>query len=76
MIPALIKWAMDNPLIVLLLAFLGREDDERCRKAANYLLAQQQADGTWSNYPDGPLELSVTVKAYFALKLTGHSIRD
>ncbi len=57
---------------VLLMAFLGRAGEERCRKAANYILAQQRADGTWSNYPDGPLELSVTVKAYFALKLTGH----
>src|SRR5262249_7669254 len=57
---------------VLLMAFLGREDDDVCRKAANYVLAQQQADGSWSNYPDGPLELSVSVKAYFALKLTGH----
>ncbi len=58
---------------ILLLAFLGREGEERCRKAANYILAQQRADGSWSNYPDGPLDLSVTVKAYFALKLTGHN---
>ena len=58
---------------ILLMAFLGREGEENCRKAANYILAQQRADGTWSNYPEGPLELSVTVKAYFALKLTGHA---
>jgi len=57
---------------VLLMAFMGREDSDHCRKAANYILAQQRPDGTWSNYPDGPLELSVSVKAYFALKLTGH----
>ena len=57
---------------ILLMAFLGRESDDRCRRAANYILQQQQADGVWSNYPDGPLELSVSVKAYFALKLTGH----
>src|SRR5262249_8894385 len=25
-----------------------------------------------NNYPDGPVELSVSVKAYFALKLAGH----
>jgi squalene-hopene/tetraprenyl-beta-curcumene cyclase len=57
---------------VLLLAFLGRERDERVIKAARYLLQQQQPDGGWNNYPGGPSELSVSVKAYFALKLAGH----
>jgi squalene-hopene/tetraprenyl-beta-curcumene cyclase len=57
---------------VLLMAFLGREDEEVCRKAARYILTQQIAGGGWSNYPGGPLDLSVSVKAYFALKLTGH----
>jgi squalene-hopene/tetraprenyl-beta-curcumene cyclase len=57
---------------ILLLAFLGREEEEVCRKAARYVLQQQMPEGGWSNYPGGPLELSVSVKAYFALKLTGH----
>ena len=57
---------------VLLLAFLGRENDERAQKAAEYVLRQQRADGSWSHYPGGPIELSGSVKAYFALKLTGH----
>src|SRR4051794_37357427 len=57
---------------ILLLAFLGRENGEVARQAANYVLQQQRPDGSWSNYPGGPLELSVSVKAYFALKLTGH----
>jgi squalene-hopene/tetraprenyl-beta-curcumene cyclase len=57
---------------ILLMAFLGREQEDKARKAARYILAQQRADGGWSNYPDGPLELSVSVKAYFAVKLTGH----
>lgn len=57
---------------VLLLAFLGRENDDAVRKAANYLLAQQLPEGGWNNYPDGPIELSVSVKAYFALKIAGH----
>src|SRR3954453_19873111 len=54
---------------VLLMAFLGRERDERCLKAARYLLTQQQPGGGWGNYPGGPPDLGVTVKAYFALKL-------
>ncbi|HZY89636.1 MAG TPA: prenyltransferase/squalene oxidase repeat-containing protein, partial [Gemmataceae bacterium] len=57
---------------VLLMAFLGREEEEACRKAARYVLTQQTPDGGWSNYPGGPVDLSVSVKAYFALKLTGH----
>src|SRR5262245_20176177 len=57
---------------VLLLAFLGEERSEVARKAARYVLERQQPDGSWSNYPGGPLEVSVSVKAYFALKLTGH----
>ncbi len=59
---------------VLLMAFLGREDEEVCRKAANYILQQQMPEGGWNNYPLGPADLSVSVKAYFALKLTGHDV--
>jgi squalene-hopene/tetraprenyl-beta-curcumene cyclase len=57
---------------VLLLAYLGRENDEVCRKAARYVLRQQMSEGGWNNYPGGQADLSVSVKAYFALKLTGH----
>ena len=57
---------------ILLMAYLGREREARCVRMANYLLEQQQPGGGWSNYPDGPVELSGSVKAYFALKLTGH----
>jgi squalene-hopene/tetraprenyl-beta-curcumene cyclase len=59
---------------VLLMAFLGREEEEACRKAANYVLRQQMPEGGWNNYPQGPADLSVSVKAYFALKLTGHDV--
>jgi squalene-hopene/tetraprenyl-beta-curcumene cyclase len=57
---------------VLLMAFLGRAGDERIRKATQYILEQQQPGGAWSNYPDGPPDLSVSTKAYFALKIAGH----
>jgi squalene-hopene/tetraprenyl-beta-curcumene cyclase len=57
---------------VLLLAFLGRERDEKVAKAARYLIQQQQPEGGWSNYPGGPADISVSVKAYFALKLAGY----
>ncbi|MBX7104311.1 MAG: squalene--hopene cyclase [Gemmataceae bacterium] len=55
----------------ILLAFLGRTDDPDFPKLANYIRSQQQPEGGWSNYPDGPPDVSVSVKAYFALKLAG-----
>jgi squalene-hopene/tetraprenyl-beta-curcumene cyclase len=58
---------------ILLMAFLGRRDDPRVAKAARYILRQQLPEGGWSIYPGGPAELSSSVKAYFALKLAGHS---
>jgi squalene-hopene/tetraprenyl-beta-curcumene cyclase len=57
---------------ILLMGFLGRESDPRVGKAAEYIRRQQLPNGGWNNYPDGPAELSVSVKAYFALKLAGH----
>lgn len=61
---------------VLLLAFLGREGDPRIPKLANYLLAKQLPDGGWPNFPGGPAEISVSVKAYFALKIAGFPADD
>lgn len=58
---------------ILLMAFLGREREEKVAKTAKYLLSQQLPEGGWNNYPEGPPDLSVTVKGYFALKLTGHN---
>src|SRR5437870_3184282 len=59
---------------ILLMAFLGREKEDRVRKAGNYLVTKQRPDGGgWSNHPGGPVDINVSVKAYFALKLAGHS---
>jgi squalene-hopene/tetraprenyl-beta-curcumene cyclase len=56
---------------ILLLAFLDKLADPRIPLAANYLRAKQLPDGGWPNYPGGPAEVSVSVKAYFALKIAG-----
>ncbi len=58
---------------ILLWAFLGKLSDPLCSKLARYLLQQQLATGGWSIYPGGELEISASVKAYFALKLCGYS---
>jgi squalene-hopene/tetraprenyl-beta-curcumene cyclase len=57
---------------ILLWAFLGCEDSELARRAARYLLEKQLPGGGWAMYPGGGVEISGSVKAYFALKLTGH----
>ncbi|MEX2172793.1 MAG: squalene--hopene cyclase [Pirellulaceae bacterium] len=57
---------------ILLLAWLGQEDSSLARKAAEYIRRQQLKNGGWAMYPGGALDISGSVKAYFALKLTGH----
>ncbi len=57
---------------ILLLAFLGRHTSDVARKAARYIVQQQLPTGGWAMYPGGQLEISGSVKAYFALKLAGH----
>ncbi|MCA9099227.1 MAG: squalene--hopene cyclase, partial [Planctomycetaceae bacterium] len=57
---------------ILLLAFLGQERSEIAIQAARYIEQQQLPGGGWAIYPDGPLEISASVKAYWTLKLTGH----
>ena len=58
---------------LMLRRFLDRVDPERERKAVRYLRAAQLPDGGWPIYHGGPSEISVSVKAYFALKLSGIS---
>src|SRR5215831_1412051 len=42
-------------------------------KIAAYLMRIQRADGGWPLFHDGELDMSASVKAYFALKMIGHS---
>jgi squalene-hopene/tetraprenyl-beta-curcumene cyclase len=53
------------------LHFLGLRDPETDRRLANELLARRRDDGTWSNWFDGPADLSTTVESYVALKMAG-----
>lgn len=57
---------------ILLLAFLDHEDSDLARRCAKYLVEKQLPEGGWAMYPGGGPEISGSVKAYFALKLTGH----
>ena len=45
-------------------------------KAVSSILARQLPDGGFNIYPQGPSEVSATIKAYFALKLAGLDYDD
>ena len=58
---------------ILLLAFVGHEDTDLAHRCAAHLVEQQLAEGGWARFPGGAVNVSGSVKAYFALKLTGHN---
>ena len=58
---------------LMLRHLLGKVDETKQRKAVAYLRETQLPGGGWNIYDGGPSHLSTTVKAYFALKLSGHS---
>jgi len=57
---------------VLLVHFLGETPDlELERRIAVYLRRRQGEHGGWPLFEDGQLDISASVKAYFALKMIG-----
>jgi squalene-hopene/tetraprenyl-beta-curcumene cyclase len=58
---------------LMLRRFLNRVDPDRVEKAVRYLKSAQLPDGGWPIYYGGPADISASVKAYFALKLSGVS---
>jgi squalene-hopene/tetraprenyl-beta-curcumene cyclase len=62
--------------LVLLLAYLGQEDSELVEQSAAAILDQQVVSGGWSLVRGGPVDLSTSVQAYFALKLSGMEPSD
>jgi squalene-hopene/tetraprenyl-beta-curcumene cyclase len=58
---------------LMLTYFLGKIDQEKWRKAANYILSKQREDGSWGQYYQAPGDVSTSVECYFALNLAEHS---
>ncbi len=56
---------------IMLNHYLGEIDDDVESKLVAYLKETQGKHGGWPLYHDGDFNLSASVKAYFALKLTG-----
>jgi squalene-hopene/tetraprenyl-beta-curcumene cyclase len=61
---------------LLLGHFLDRVNRERERKAVRYLRRRQRADGGFNLFQEGPTNLSVTIKVYFAMKLAQVPVDD
>jgi squalene-hopene/tetraprenyl-beta-curcumene cyclase len=58
---------------VLFMHWLGEVDETLQRRCAKHILKRQLPDGGWNIFYGGPSEINASVKAYFALKLAGHS---
>jgi squalene-hopene/tetraprenyl-beta-curcumene cyclase len=58
---------------IMLYRYLDMVDDHRERRAIDYILSQQLPDGSWNIYYGGPGDISLTIEAYVALKLSGLS---
>src|SRR5271170_2435937 len=58
---------------LIYLHFIDRLDPVIIRKAANYIRSKVLHEGGWSIYPNGPMDLNASVKAYLALKMAGVS---
>ncbi|HEY0515947.1 MAG TPA: squalene--hopene cyclase [Solirubrobacteraceae bacterium] len=56
---------------MLLREFLGVRTQAETERSAAWIRSQQRADGTWTNFYEGPGDLSTTVEAYWALRLAG-----
>lgn len=57
---------------LMLLCFLDKMDSPKRRKIANYLISRQREDGSWAIHWRGSGDVSVSVEAYFALRLAGY----
>ncbi len=56
---------------VLLMRILGKRNIQREKRAVNFMLRHQKANGSWSLYWGGEGNLDVTLRAYFSLKMCG-----
>lgn len=58
---------------ILMMHYMGEIETERQEKLANYLRSKQTAEGGWPLYYGGAIDISGSVKSYYALKLAGDS---
>ena len=60
---------------ILMMHYMDEIDETLQAKIANFLRAQQNADGSYPLYRGGAGDISCTIKAYYAMKMAGDSIQ-
>jgi len=58
---------------IFYLQVINKANPDRIAKLANYVRRRQLDDGGWNIFYGGPSELNATIKAYVALRLSGHA---
>ena len=58
---------------ILLMHFTGEINLKLEKKIASYIVKKQNTEGGWPLFHNGQTDLSASVKAYYALKLSGMS---
>ena len=61
---------------IFLHVLLGTGDARKMQRALTEILRYRNEDGSWSLYPGGPGNISLSVKCYFACKLMGWPADD
>ncbi|MBK8817281.1 MAG: squalene--hopene cyclase [Methylococcaceae bacterium] len=61
---------------ILMMHFMDEIDVSLQKKIANFLRAQQSADGSYPLYKGGTGDISCTIKAYYAMKLAGDPLES
>jgi squalene-hopene/tetraprenyl-beta-curcumene cyclase len=61
---------------ILLHTLLESGDPGRLKRACTEMMRYQNSDGSWSTFPGGPGNISLSVKCYFSAKLMGIGAGD
>ncbi len=60
---------------ILMMHYMDEIDEALQAKIANFVRAQQNADGSYPLFSGGAGDISCTIKAYYAMKMAGDSVQ-
>lgn len=63
-----------NAEYIMLMHYLGIREEQTEKAICRWLEKNQNSDGSWSLFYDGPGDISTSVECYFALKLAGYDV--
>jgi len=65
-----------NAEYIMTMHYMGRVDEQRQRRLAQFIFGTQLEDGGWPTYIGGPGNLSVAITCYYGLRLAGYPAED